>query len=82
MYFLISQTILVRTTHKLKWLITNKYQYPHLIHLQQRNLRQSLFTMENTYFVSCKGPSAPKEKWHREEHIVITIIIIIIIMGN
>ena len=30
-----------------------------------------------TYFVSCNGPCAPKEKWHRKEHIIIFIIIII-----
>ena len=27
-----------------------------------------------TYFVSHNGPCAPKEKWHRKEHIIITII--------
>ena len=27
-----------------------------------------------TYFVSCYGPYAPKEKWHRKEHIIIIII--------
>ena len=27
--------------------------------------------------VSCNGPCAPKEKWHRKEHIVIIIIILI-----
>ena len=26
------------------------------------------------YFVSCNGPCAPKEKWHRKEHIIIIII--------
>ena len=29
-----------------------------------------------TYFVSCNGPCAPKEKRHRKEHIIIIIIII------
>ena len=29
----------------------------------------------STYFVSCNGPCAPKEKWHRKEHIIIIIII-------
>ena len=24
-----------------------------------------------THFVSCNGPCAPKEKWHRKEHIII-----------
>ena len=28
-----------------------------------------------TYFVSCNGPCAPKEKWHRKDHIIIIIII-------
>ena len=27
-----------------------------------------------TYFISCNGPCAPKEKWHGKEHIVIIII--------
>ena len=27
-----------------------------------------------TYFVSCNGPCAPKEKWHRKEHIIIIIL--------
>ena len=31
-----------------------------------------------TYFVSCNGPCAPKEKWYRKELIIIIIIIIII----
>ena len=26
-----------------------------------------------TYFVSCNGPCAPKEKWHRKELIIIII---------
>ena len=26
-----------------------------------------------TYFISCNGPCAPKEKWHRKEHIIIII---------
>ena len=26
-------------------------------------------------FFSCNGPCAPKEKWHRKEHIIIIIII-------
>ena len=30
----------------------------------------------STYFVSCNGPCAPKEKWLRKEHITIIIIII------
>ena len=30
-----------------------------------------------TNFVSSIGPCAPKEKWHRKEHIIIIIIIII-----
>ena len=30
-----------------------------------------------TSFVSCNGPCAPKEKWHRKECIIIIIIIII-----
>ena len=29
-----------------------------------------------TYFISCNGPCALKEKWHRKEHIIIIIIII------
>ena len=29
---------------------------------------------------SCHGPCAPKEKWHRKEHIIIIIVIIIIII--
>ena len=32
-----------------------------------------------TYFVSCNGPCAPKEKWHRKEHIIIFTIIIFIV---
>ena len=28
-----------------------------------------------TYFVSCNGPCALKEKWHRKEHIIIIIFI-------
>ena len=28
-------------------------------------------------FVSCDGPCALKEKWHRKEHIIIIILIII-----
>ena len=32
------------------------------------------FVFSSTYFVSCKGPCAPKEKWHRKEHIIIIII--------
>ena len=28
----------------------------------------------STYFVSCNGPCAPKEKWHRKEHIINIII--------
>ena len=27
------------------------------------------------YFVSCNGPCALKEKWHRKEHVIIIIII-------
>ena len=27
----------------------------------------------STYFVSCNGPCAPKEKWHRKEHIIICV---------
>ena len=27
----------------------------------------------STYFVSCDGPCAPKEKWHGKEHIIIII---------
>ena len=38
----------------------------------------SLFTI----FVSCNGPCAPKEKWHRKEHIIIIIIIINHLYGN
>ena len=30
----------------------------------------------STHFISCNGPFAPKEKWHRKEHIIIIIIII------
>ena len=30
-----------------------------------------------TYFVSWNGPCAPKEQWHRKEHIIIIIIVII-----
>ena len=33
-------------------------------------LSQSV-TFFSTYFVSCNGPCAPKEKWHRKEHIII-----------
>ena len=28
-----------------------------------------------TYVVSCKGPCAPKEKWHRKGHIIIIILV-------
>ena len=32
-----------------------------------------------TYVASCNAPCAPKEKWHRKEHIIIIITIIIIL---
>ena len=33
-----------------------------------------LFVCFYTYLVSCNGPCALKEKWHRKEHIIIIII--------
>ena len=38
-------------------------------------LSQSVRVFFSTYFVSCNGPCAPKEKWHRKEHIITIIII-------
>ena len=32
----------------------------------------SLSLSLSTYFVSCNGPWAPKEKWHGKEHIIIS----------
>ena len=48
-----------------------------------QSVRGFAFCIVFTYFVSCNGPYAPKEKWHRQEHIsssssIIIIIIIII----
>ena len=34
-------------------------------------LSRSVRSFSPTYFVSCNGPCAPKEKWHRKEHIII-----------
>ena len=36
-------------------------------------LSQSVKFFFSTYFVSCNGPCAPKEKWHRKEHIIIIL---------
>ena len=38
------------------------------------NVRVFLFVCFFTYFVSCNGPYALKEKWHRKEHISTIII--------
>ena len=38
---------------------------------------QSVSFLFSTYFVSCSGSCAPKEKWHRKEHIIIIIIIVV-----
>ena len=34
-----------------------------------RGLSQSVSNLFSTWFVSCNGPCAPKEKWHRQGHI-------------
>ena len=45
----------------------------HSIHKPDISHTYTLFI--RTYFVSCNGPCAQKEKWHRKEHIIIVIII-------
>ena len=42
-------------------------------HLKKQN--------KKTYFVSFNMPCAPREKWHRKEHIVVSIIITVIIIS-
>ena len=29
-----------------------------------------------TCFVSCNGPCAPKEKWHRKEHVLLLLLLL------
>ena len=36
--------------------------------------KNTFYLINFTYFISCNGPCAPKEKWHRKEHIIIIII--------
>ena len=40
--------------------------------LSQSVIFFSLSLSLSTYFVSCNGPWAPKEKWHGKEHIIIS----------
>ena len=37
-------------------------------------LSQSVRFFFSTYFISCNGPCALKEKWHRKDHIIIIIV--------
>ena len=45
-----------------------------------QSVRGFFFVLFFTHFVSCNGPCAPKENWHRKEHIIIITIIIFIII--